>query len=888
MKGKKLLAGLLSAAMVLGTMVMPAFADEGEKVAATNGSSEYSYTVHSVFVADDEDVYSTFEEAYENATTSLDMCGSTVELDSQLWIDKEIEIKNGIFDFDDCISTENSMIWIYNDTKAINPTFTNVTFKGSDYDSAYGVIFNNNLQVFGDNVVTLKDCTFNLGTDNVLNENAARGNGALSGDGTFNKFAIDNCTFNLTNTGRVFKCMSVEMKNSTITATTQRPYYNHAFRMVEGTIEDCTITATGDWKSAIKNVDGESLEIKGNSNVSLAGDIVLEGSSTITVADTASLTTTGIDGRAAKIGNIYYATLDAALAAATANDTVTMLADATPVLKVNSGKYDITNAKAIDLKGHTLTFNQGNCYANNIEFKSSAEKKGTIIVNYQKNLFEQGAFWISNKDANVTFTNVIINADNLKDTYLVECWNEGSNVTFNDCEISAVSTNGSADMRSLLCCNNVGTSIEINNTNIDFENIDGHLVFNSDVTVKGNSEINASNVASGLCAFASDKTIDIKDTAKITITNVNGGHSWNPEKAGIVLGEKTVYTVADTATVNADVYRTPSTENLANTVKVSFTDVTENEGEKVYDIYVEADSENTINRLMSVQMALDFETDDTIEMNVTAADGLSLSFEDGMYLFNFDGETRPSVTGTKIKIGKVKMTGYGTFTLVIDAEKDNKVHAAELNGENVVTDFVPEAGEGQGRFDISANLEDVEVSVPTRKLTINVDFNNAVKNQVADYQDMTVTVTGPKDYEKVFNLGSDETSIDDNKVVITIENELTLNTTYTVEVKGAGYRTALYSVNMNADKTLNFWNNAKDTEVEVEVGKEASKKNTTFLAGELVKDGKINIYDLSAVVSYFGTINNVNAESEYAKYDLNRDGKIDSKDVAYVLVSWGK
>ena len=52
------------------------------------------------------------------------------------------------------------------------------------------------------------------------------------------------------------------------------------------------------------------------------------------------------------------------------------------------------------------------------------------------------------------------------------------------------------------------------------------------------------------------------------------------------------------------------------------------------------------------------------------------------------------------------------------------------------------------------------------------------------------------------------------------------------------------------------------------------------------KDNKINIYDLSAVVSYFGETGNV--ENGYAQYDLNRDTKIDSKDVAYVLVSWGK
>ena len=59
-------------------------------------------------------------------------------------------------------------------------------------------------------------------------------------------------------------------------------------------------------------------------------------------------------------------------------------------------------------------------------------------------------------------------------------------------------------------------------------------------------------------------------------------------------------------------------------------------------------------------------------------------------------------------------------------------------------------------------------------------------------------------------------------------------------------------------------------------------------AGDIVKDGQINIYDLSAVVSYFGTDNLVENHKEYAKYDLNRDGVIDSKDVAYVLVSWGK
>ena len=86
---------------------------------------------------------------------------------------------------------------------------------------------------------------------------------------------------------------------------------------------------------------------------------------------------------------------------------------------------------------------------------------------------------------------------------------------------------------------------------------------------------------------------------------------------------------------------------------------------------------------------------------------------------------------------------------------------------------------------------------------------------------------------------------------------------------------------------MNFWNNVKDalTFVEENVG---TGSRTNFLAGDIVKDGQINIYDLSAVVSYFGTDNLVENHTEYAKYDLNRDGVIDSKDVAYVLVSWGK
>ena len=129
----------------------------------------------------------------------------------------------------------------------------------------------------------------------------------------------------------------------------------------------------------------------------------------------------------------------------------------------------------------------------------------------------------------------------------------------------------------------------------------------------------------------------------------------------------------------------------------------------------------------------------------------------------------------------------------------------------------------------------------------------------------------------------------DGAYKVTLTKLLTADVAYNVEISGAGYRTTRYTVTMQGEdkdgKVLNFWNNVKDNETAIEEGKKTAK--VTYLAGDIVKDRLINIYDLSAVVSYFGEEMDTDEYNAYAKYDLNRDGKIDSKDVAYVLVSWG-
>mgnify|MGYP002553810949 CR=1 FL=1 len=136
-----------------------------------------------------------------------------------------------------------------------------------------------------------------------------------------------------------------------------------------------------------------------------------------------------------------------------------------------------------------------------------------------------------------------------------------------------------------------------------------------------------------------------------------------------------------------------------------------------------------------------------------------------------------------------------------------------------------------------------------------------------------------------FNLGTEEGAYDLENGAYKFDVELTQNRLYTVTVSGAGYRTARYTVAMTEDKTMNFWNNVMSNEITVV---DDVKDTVNFLAGDIVKDGKINIYDLSAVVAYFGTENNQAEYSKFAKYDLNRDGKIDMMDISIVLTSWGK
>ncbi len=471
-----------------------------------------------------------------------------------------------------------------------------------------------------------------------------------------------------------------------------------------------------------------------------------------------------------------------------------------------------------------------------------------------------------------------------------------------------------------------GAQINVTGTTIDSEviNVGGGVavaisestISNADVTSYATSTISVTESALYDTSFAMDEFA----TGAITLSAVFANNINSIAAAAEADENITITTYYPTVEDYEGDEQPVEVPNIADAIYVEFVkadvDADGNdteEGEDLYNINLVA-KEETINRLNSVDLTFvltqengknEFEiiaSNDEIVIN-------PVNNSTTRYEFHYNGKDGVKTdTGATITIGQVKFTGYGKFDFAVDATATtNAAHATTL-GDNIVDTFIPDGdttavADGELVID-DAMIDDVVIVTPTRDLTINIDFPNTITNNALAYQAMKVTVTG-EDLEQalVIDLGTDSTVSDlavyankeaadvtvENVYTITIKNLLTVNTAYTVTVEGEGYRTARYTVNMQeTDKTLNFWNNVKDNAVEVEEEKASSAKNVTFLAGDIVKDSTINIYDLSAVVSYFGEIdlNVAGTANAYAKYDLNRDGKIDSKDVAYVLVSW--
>ena len=259
-----------------------------------------------------------------------------------------------------------------------------------------------------------------------------------------------------------------------------------------------------------------------------------------------------VNAQVAKVGNTEYATIEAAFAAATEGQTITVLADATPAL---SSQRAITKAAVIDLGGKTMTLTEDDLY-----FGTTTFKNGTIVVDPSVKP-STAVFWMF-ANQTLTFDNVKIVATGVTGTYLIGLDGNNSDLNLlNGSEI--VVENTSALDLDIICVNaSTGNDIKVENSKVNVTNLDGRVFFRGNYTVK-NSEVNLAGITKAGFRIEAGQTLSIEGTSKVTITG-------EPRDGGIHLTDLTAtYTKAETATVNATVNR-PAIAKIGETSYATF------------------------------------------------------------------------------------------------------------------------------------------------------------------------------------------------------------------------------------------------------------------------------------------------------------------------------
>ena len=948
MKGKKLLAGVLSAAMVLGTMAFPVFADNST---ATVTTTEELKTA----LADSTVTEITIQGTIDTQGVDFSAVdGITIKGNSS---DGEDILKfSGAHKTISITFSNVTLEWpnanyqgLQHSTKL---TYNNCTIKGQPFLYAEYEIFNDckfiqessdayNVWTYGAKNVEFNHCTFESAGKSVLiyNESAL----------TSGSVSVEQCTFNAS--------ASVEGKAAIEIDST---YSNYSVDIDDETV--ATGFAAGSTSgSSLYNVKKYKVVTDDADNSKkLNTEIKVNGEAVMPLSDEKQAEV--FDGCVAQIGTKFYSTLKDAMQAACnmnvedVNGVPTQTAPVTIDLVA-----DIENQEGFSVRGGVVNLN-GEHYVHNVDITLNGNgHKIDTGVSGCKNVDSNpsptiklgsigGKFSVKNVIApnDLIFTVAEPDNDNLSacrmgeggaDSLTVEdCTFYGSNMKYPGAVKSItyknnkflltenVNDNPDAyplwykfDSKSLEKFTFEGNTVksqralnlarfaensEIVITNNNFaiantenpaksaaimlaENLNANFQFNGNVTFSGNTvEAHSAVLVFDPCEYNTNFNLTAESNILANGTKLVGYNEWNGsynDQAAKEAAETFVKKVETNANGGA---------NVADTLKLTFKKHADDE--RVYDIVLNGNGKD-INRLNAAEF--EFELSNTaMTYEIKAADKLTTLQPDvKKYLFYFDGKdaVNNADTGSEITIGTVTFEGFGKFTFKATSGKAT----ATTTADNLVTEFVTTTEAGKGTLKIGEDdnmIKDAEIKVPTQKLTVNVAMEHNVGDNTEAYQDMTVAISGGDLAGNVleYKLGdAANTAITKamNGTMVAsyqIKADLTKDRIYTVTVSGAGYRTSRYTVTMTEDKTMNFWNNDKTNEVTVI---DDEKAKTTFLAGELVRDGKIDIYDLSAVVAYFGQKNiDKTQASKFAKYDLNRDGEIDIMDISIVLTSWGK
>ena len=1007
---KKLLAGVLSAAMVLGTMAIPAFADESTSgKAAKIGETEYATLANAVAAANANDtieILSDVTESIEIAADkniTIDLNGKTltntdgkhtIENNGTLTINDSSNDKTGTVD--NVIHARGALVNHEGAVATLNGgKFHRSLEAGNSPDNNGGnswyTILNQGTMTINDgatvenggcysaNIRTDSELTVNGGTfKGGINTIKVDENGELTiNDGNFsndkatcifnwNKTTINGGTFTRPNIANTSVCNGFWDPTSAVGELT-----------ITGGIFNGVVGNYADYPGGIIAISGGTFTTDVSEYATANRTVMKNSDGTYTVS-------------VAKIGDQGYSTLKDAVDAAKENETVTLLDDVTINPKgegdVLVPQITIDKSVTLDLAGHKIAYdasvasqnpsytpaffmvcnnadvtitgngtidceagNNGaygiNVYGGNLTIENGTfygamtvaqVQKGSLnvkggyydlapsaksqdpeyakyIINAIDSAFKDGSAIISVTGGTFVNFDPSANPEGIDTSYVAKGYYSKDNQdgTFSVLQSAAKVIDNAKSAGVKVTLDNLEKNSAIDKTADATYNVVLDTVKPEDkakVDKIKNDNPNKTVIAYDIYVAKTENgvTTEVKNLEKQKLTlslpttvKEDGGitvyHNTDVvQNVTLSADRKSVSFIAPSFSTYTFVYDAANLTagDITKNVKVEFEKVTDSE----YDIVLkaaDADNGTKINGLLTADLTFSLTQGTTglVNYEITPAANMSLLVNGNRYTFSFDGTNAHSATGDEIVIGKVKFNGYCTranFKVDTSADAVNKLHTTEAV-DSIVDEYLTNGdGTNTGKLDAAASIDGINLTQETANLTVNVSFPNAVVNQAAAYQNMKVTVSG-NGANEVVKLGEGENGVTFANDTYTVEftDKLVKGNTYTVTVEGAGYRTARYTVSMTGAKTLNFWNNVKTVPAYVEE-RVGNPTDTNFLAGDIVKDGQINIYDLSAVVSYFGTDNLVSEHPTYAKYDLNRDGVIDSMDVAYVLVSWGK
>ena len=304
--------------------------------------------------------------------------------------------------------------------------------------------------------------------------------------------------------------------------------------------------------------------------------------------------------------------------------------------------------------------------------------------------------------------------------------------------------------------------------------------------------------------------------------------------------------------------------------------INENDGDEYYIIDLEK-LEN---------LNLNYGYSEKYNLAKTSPDSISISDNDEVYIIN-------KVTHQIYYPAGVVAKDFMYYTYDIESEN---VEMQEYNipeEENIIEENATEKNIAEEEYE----EEEALPTVSTCKLNIDVMFPNAISSQPVNYTAMSVSVINSQTGTTKMDLGNNSTTFKymtasasgTGYVTYRMKTAMDISkgSLYNIKFEGLGYRTFTLAFTPTQDCTVTVWNNVMSNAKQV-IDYDTSKKyNVTFLAGEMVADGKINSYDLNQISAYYSESTSTIGSTAH-KCDLNRDKVVDTKDYAIASASKGK